>query len=151
MDPSHTWYSLLISRSGLLSCDCPDFTSCGGACKHLRALCTYIEYWISLGHEQSFSFPASKDEACKLLPPQPGGLLPSSTNHVPVADLPLLNLTMLQTLGNNITTLDETKDMETPATSPESSSTNSDDGLSPLVSCNSTISYSAKSAPILGS
>ena len=106
-DPSHLRYSLSIHRSGISVCGCLDFRNQGGACKHLRALRIHIDYWVRSGMETTFTFPTSladaqriHDQAYISSAPRPPTM---DSTDCPTA----LNLSMLQALANDPTTMDQ--------------------------------------------
>ena len=111
LDPSHSRYHLYISYLGLSSCNCPDFSAHGGACKHLRALHICIKSWINLGQEHAFKYPTSYDEACQLQCHQDS--LQTTSLHPPMLatmEMPIRNWTILQSLANDPTTIDDMED-----------------------------------------
>ena len=66
-DLHHSQYSLWIHRAGLAHCTCPDFTSNGGACKHLRALRLVVDEWVTQRLVPAFYHPTSLDDARRVL------------------------------------------------------------------------------------
>ncbi|KAJ7501990.1 hypothetical protein B0H11DRAFT_1799451, partial [Mycena galericulata] len=62
-DPNHSRYYVYIHRDGYAACTCPDFTSRGGACKHLRALRLVLESWVRSGSIIPFYYPATAESA----------------------------------------------------------------------------------------
>ncbi len=60
-NPSHLRYELVLQRHGYGHCNCLDFISRGGACKHLRLLRIYIDKWILEGLEKPFYYPLTPE------------------------------------------------------------------------------------------
>ncbi|KAK7007269.1 hypothetical protein R3P38DRAFT_3212988 [Favolaschia claudopus] len=62
-DPDHPRYHLYIHRDGYGGCTCPDFTSRGAACKHLRALRLILDDWVARNYITPFYYPTTLDAA----------------------------------------------------------------------------------------
>lgn len=62
-DPGHLRYQLVLCHNGYGSCECPDFTFRGGACKHLRLFRLYVDAKISATRSPAFYYPSSPLDA----------------------------------------------------------------------------------------
>jgi hypothetical protein len=108
-DPSHLQYSLSIHCSGISVCGCLDFCNQGGACKHLQALHIHIGYWVRSGMETTFTFPTSLADAQWIQAYTSSAPRPPTMDST---DCPTaLNLSMLQALANNPTTMDQVESL----------------------------------------
>lgn len=122
-------YAIEMHRSGYAVCSCPDFVDHGGACKHLRALRTTLDHWVSNQQECTFYYPKTRTEAENILssrlaktipPPHKSSihallnpLAPSHESLVPSPPPSVLspviawNPPVIQALGCDLTTLDD--------------------------------------------
>lgn len=62
-DPNHPRYYIYIHRDGFAACTCPDFSSRGAACKHLRAFRIILENWVEHRMITPFYFPLTAEAA----------------------------------------------------------------------------------------
>jgi hypothetical protein len=62
-DPQHPRYFVYIHRDGYAACTCPDFTSRGAVCKHLRALRLVLENWVARRLIGPFYYPPTSEAA----------------------------------------------------------------------------------------
>ena len=83
-DVHHSRYMLSMHRAGFANCSCLDFTSNGGACKHLRALRVIVDGWVAQSFLPVFYHPTSLDDARRVLSnltpgPEPDPNVPHAT------------------------------------------------------------------------
>lgn len=102
--PSHLWY-FFIHHSGISVYGCLYFCNQGGACKHLQALHIHIDYWVQSGMETTFTFPMSLADAQQIQAYTSSAPQPPTMDSTDCSTV--LNLSMLQALANNPTTLDQ--------------------------------------------
>ncbi|KAJ7120647.1 hypothetical protein C8R46DRAFT_1256644 [Mycena filopes] len=91
-DPNHPRYYVYIHCDGYAACTCPDFTSRGAACKHLRALRLILEHWVAGGQINPFYYPTTADAARNV------------RNLTPTAAAVLQNFLALQKVAGEDTT-----------------------------------------------
>ena len=110
LNADHVCYQVMLHRSGLSTCTCPDFMQNRGACKHLRATRSIVDNWILSSFEAAFIYPTTYANAHQLHeywnPPQ----ILDTTNPTLPSLPPTTDWTLLQVLGNDNTTVDDRED-----------------------------------------
>jgi hypothetical protein len=102
-DPNHKRYYQYIHRDGYAACTCPDFTSKGAACKHLRALRLVLDNWVACGKITPFYYPPSAEAARNVR-----SFVSHSTHTSGTGAAVLQNFLALQNIaGKDVTATDE--------------------------------------------
>ncbi|KAF5381270.1 hypothetical protein D9615_008377 [Tricholomella constricta] len=121
LSSSSVSYIVKMHEMGVGSCTCPDFSTRGGACKHLRALRMILDTWAHYNHIPPLTYPSSAIAAREILKKfnvlNPGVMLPLGTSESPPSPpvqpilQPTIDWTLIQGLAEDTTTIDVLEDV----------------------------------------